>query len=217
MKHILRLAAVWFSITGLAEAALSIGGKFGTLGAGVDLTARLNDQLNLRVGGNYITYHLDILTDDIDYAVDTHFENLVTTLDWHPFENNFRISAGAVFNQNQLDMEATVSSPVEIGGATFSPSEIGTLRGVASFDNVAPYLGIGFGNAAKDDAGLTFVFDIGVMFQGAPDVELTADGTAADNEYFQEQLAIEEQDAEEVGDLFRFYPVLSIGIAYCFW
>ncbi|MBI2437829.1 MAG: hypothetical protein HYV36_03325 [Lentisphaerae bacterium] len=85
------------------------------------------------------------------------------------------------------------------------------------FKHFAPYFGLGFGNAVLDaDKTWGFVFDIGVILQGSPSVDLSADGAMANNPIFQMALAQEESEVQDDADVFRFYPVLAFGISYQF-
>ena len=60
------------------------------------------------------------------------------------------------------ELEAMFSEPQTIGGNSYPPELIGTLRGAVSMEDVAPYLGIGYGNAVGPDTTWSFVFDVGV-------------------------------------------------------
>ena len=85
------------------------------------------------------------------------------------------------------------------------------------FNNWAPYIGLGYGNAVLDaDKTWGFVFDIGIMWQGSPSVALSANGTLKDDPIFQQDLAMEKNDVQGDADVFRIYPVLSFGISYQF-
>ena len=58
--------------------------------------------------------------------------------------------------------------------------------------------------------------DFGVLWQGEPDVTLTADGVIADDPLFQLALEQERQDiAEEVSD-YKAWPVVSLGFVVNF-
>ena len=58
--------------------------------------------------------------------------------------------------------------------------------------------------------------DIGILFQGSPNVSYTASGVLADNPTFQANLERDRQDIEEDMDEYEYYPVLSMGVAYQF-
>ena len=200
-----------------AAGGLAIGAKMGTLGPGIEVVGYLMSNLNLRVGGNYLPLSTDGSTDEVDYDIELSFANALATLDWHPFCNNFRISAGFALNNNELDMTGDVTENTTIGDKEYTAAEIGRLKGSATFDEYAPYLGIGFGNAVADDVDLTFSFDLGILFQGSADIKLQSNGTASGDPEFQANLRKEEQDAQDVADDFKIYPVISFGICYYFW
>ena len=115
------------------------------------------------------------------------------------------------------DLDGTPNIPTKIGDHYYLPGEIGELSGSVRFNNWAPYIGLGYGNAVLDaDKTWGFVFDIGIMWQGSPDVDLSANGTKAEDPTFKEDLAKEETDIQGDADVFRIYPVLSFGISYQF-
>jgi hypothetical protein len=217
MKKLLLALLCLAAPASFAAGGLAIGAKMGTLGPGIEICGYLMSNLNLRVGGNYLPLSVDGEADEVDYDVELNFANALATLDWHPFNNNFRISAGFALNNNELEMIGDLNEDTEIGDREYSPSEIGRLKGSATFDEYAPYLGIGFGNAVADDVDLTFSFDFGLLFQGGADIELTANGTASGDPVFQANLRKEEKDAQDVADDFKIYPVISFGICYYFW
>jgi hypothetical protein len=52
---------------------------------------------------------------------------------------------------------------------------------------------------------------------GSADVTLDATGPLANDPAFQNELRKEEDDAQEVADDIKIYPVLSFGVCYYFW
>jgi len=115
------------------------------------------------------------------------------------------------------DLDGTPNKITKIGDIEYTPEQIGELSGSVRFNNWAPYIGLGYGNAVLDaDKTWGFVFDIGVMWQGSPSIALSANGTLADNPIFQQNLAKQENDIQDDADVFRIYPVLSFGISYQF-
>jgi hypothetical protein len=200
-----------------AQGGLALGAKIGTLGPSVELTGYITDYINIRGGFNWIEFGWDGEADDIDYEMDMQFESFAALVDLHPFANNFRITGGVLWNNNEAELKGDIDEPTEIGGTTYSPQQIGSLTGSAVFDSMAPYVGVGFGNPVMDDIDLSFSFDLGILFQGSADVNLEADGTLANDPQFQADLQEEEDDAQDVADDFTIYPVLSFGIAYYFW
>jgi hypothetical protein len=120
-----------------------------------------------------------------------------------------------LFNDSDVTLDGTPTERVTIGSRTYSPRAVGTLTGTTEFEDVAPYVGIGFGNAVSVQAGLSFVFDLGVVIQSY-DITLTADGPANLIPGFQEDLRREEDDVEDDLNRYKVYPVLAVGLAYRF-
>ena len=196
----------------LAE-GIGLGIKVGSLGAGIEVTKGLSDNFNARLGFNTFTLDESGTESDINYAIDLELSNATLLLDWHPTGGSFRTTAGLVANGNELKMTAESAASYDIGGTTYTPADIGTLSGVVGFDELVPYLGIGWGNAVEDDQKLTFSFDIGVVFQGSPNVALSTTSTVAGLE---DDLRVEEQQLEQDLDKFDLYPVVSLGLAWQF-
>jgi len=194
----------------------ALGVKGGTLGLGGDLTTDIVPGLNLRGGVQWFSLDFDTEFEDIDYSVDVDFLNPLLLLDWYPFGGSFRLSGGILFNQSDVDLRATPSQPVEIGGTIYTPAEVGTLRGQSDFNPIAPYVGIGWGNAVGRSRRLGLAMDLGVAFIGSPGVDLSATGLLASDPTFRAHLAQEEEDIEDDLHDFKFYPVLSLTLYYCF-
>jgi hypothetical protein len=104
----------------------------------------------------------------------------------------------------------------DIGGVTFTQAQVGTLRGTGDLGNSAPYLGLGW-LWGSEGAGLAWSLDLGVLFQGSPDIELTSTGgTLSNDPSLQAAIAAEEVDLENSVNQFDLYPALSIGVSYRF-
>ena len=137
MRHrtmcvVLVAIATTLSLTGLAGAAFedwAIGAKAGTLGIGGELTTNLAPDVHLRAGVQGLGFDFEAEFDDIDYDVDVDLLNPMLVLDWYPFSGSFRVSAGVVFNNSDISLEATSSQPIEIGGSTYDPADLGSIRG----------------------------------------------------------------------------------------
>lgn len=192
--------------------------KIGTLGYGVDFTLGLASEINTRLGLNMFSYEPDVGDDEEDEGpedieVELDWQTIPILLDWHPWAENFRFSLGAVVNNNEVVLTADIGEEVEINDRSYVISD---LQGKVTFDPVAPYLGIGWGNARR--AGpVKFAFDLGVMFQGAPQVELTATAASAGQQtQLQADLDAEKAELEDDLDAFTMYPVISFGISFVF-
>jgi len=195
---------------------IAIAARAGTLGLGGDLMVNVLDDLNLRLGVGAFSLDFDGERSDIDYDFGMDMLTFPVTLDWYPFDDKLHLSAGVVLNETDVDVDSTYSGSVEINGVTYTASEVGVLSGDFGFDNVAPYIGIGWGNAFGKSRRWGFVTDLGVAFIGSPDVSLSATGTLASDPTFRANLAAEEGDLEDDLEDFKIYPVLSANLYFRF-
>jgi hypothetical protein len=196
--------------------SISIGVKASTLGAGVEAEGAFTKTIGIRIGANYFTYDYEGTKDDIKYNFDLTLESASALLDWHPFRGSFRLSGGIIYNGNSFDAKAKPAVSYEIGDTTYTAEEVGTLTGKITFKDTAPYLGLGWDTSFGKRNRFGFVFDLGAVYQGSPEVELSADGPIANNKTFQDDLAKEEENLQSALDEFKYYPVIAIGLNYRF-
>lgn len=190
--------------------------KAGTLGLGLEGSTSINNKLNARFGVNAFQYSYSGTESDIDYDFDLELLSFATLLDWLPFENGFRLTGGLVVNKNRLDLTADTAATYTIGTTTYTSAQVGSLTGDLTFNDLAPYAGIGWGNPFGKDSNWSFAIDLGVMFQGSPDVSLSANGTLATNAAFLAEIAREEDNLQSEIEEYKYYPVISIGVTYKF-
>ncbi len=200
-----------------AHAGTGVSARVGTLGLGVDVTQSLLPMVNARLGFSYFTFSYSTTTDGIDYDYDLNLGSGQLLLDYHPIPlMGFRLSGGTLINGNNLDMAANLPDiEIPIGDETYTASEVGTLTGDIDLNTFAPYLGIGWGNAASSRISINT--DLGVVFQGSPSVTLhSVNGTLSDTQQFKDALEQERQSIEDDLDVYKYYPVFSIGIGVKF-
>ena len=193
----------------------AVSGKTSTLGLGGEFTTAVTSNINARIGINALDLDFERELDDIEYDIGLDFSSFSALLDWHIFDSPFRISGGVLSMNHKLDLSASGTGVQEIGGVEYHWSGIDTLSGGVEIDNVAPYVGIGWGNPLTGDKRWGFTCDFGVAFAGSPDVALSATGMASDP-VFQANLERERRDIEDELEDFKFYPVISISFFYRF-
>ena len=191
-----------------------IGAKAGTLGLGLEATWRPVPYLDLRAGVNRYTYDSSTTENDIEYDTELDLDSLYATANLRVPLSPFRVTAGVFANGNELALMSKLATSYDIGGTTYTPAEVGTLRSAVDFESTAPYLGLGFDFRILDTVG--FNIDLGVLWQGSPNVGLTADGLLASDPTFMADLETERQDLEDDVDKFKAYPVASIGFSVNF-
>lgn len=199
-----------------SDQGTAFAGRLGTLGWGLELIQSLNENVNLRFGLNHYTGDYDGKEDDVEYDIDINLRSGLVFVDWHPYEGEFRVTGGFLYNGNHVNVLGEPTDSLTIGDTRYTPSAIGDLTYKATFSKIAPYLGIGFGNATQKDRTLGFVLDFGIAFQGSPEIEISASGWMADNQAFQEDLEKEKQELEEDIEAIKYYPVLAFGFTYKF-
>jgi outer membrane protein W len=192
------------------------GIRFGTSGFGLELIQSLRDNVNTRFGLNFYHGTYDTTRDEVEYDIDVNLQSWTLLLDWYPSNSEFRVSGGFLYNGNNVEVLGKPAKAMRIGDTKYTPAEIGTLTYKADFRKFAPYLGIGVSNANRKDRQWSFTFDLGVIFQGSPDMQLSANGLLASDPIFQEELRKEEADAKDEIHNIKYYPVIAFGVTYRF-
>lgn len=210
------LAALALCVTGTAYADLGVGVKAGTLGFGLEGRWSPIPWLDMRFGVNRYDYDNSGAQAGINYDATLALDTLYLTGNFRFPLSPFRVTVGAFSNGNELQMSSqdTGGADFNIGGTTYSASDVGTLKSVTSFANTAPYLGVGFDFEVFGKAGLNL--DFGVLWQGSPTVTMEADGLAANVPAFQDALELERLELENTVSNFKAWPVISLGLIYNF-
>ena len=200
------LAAALAAAAGSAQAG-GIGVRAGTTGVGVDLGGDVIPTLGWRLGLSGMNVNTDIDTSDVRYDAKAKILTGSLLLDWSPL-GPFRISGGFMPHRNKIDLTGQPS-----GGGSFPAGS--SLNGEVKPDkSFAPYLGVGYGNVWTK--GVNFYFDLGVMFQGSPQVSLSvncgpSEGTPGCTQA-RNEVEAERQRVQDKVDKYKYYPVANIGL-----
>ncbi|MDP6780108.1 MAG: hypothetical protein QGI83_25360 [Candidatus Latescibacteria bacterium] len=213
MKRMLLVGTVLLALTAQAYAGVGVTVKAGTLGIGAEVTKSIVPTVNVRVGGSYFTYGFDGTEGDVSYDLDLKLKSFNLLVDFHPIlGRGLRLSAGMVLNSNGVDMVSRPTASYDIGGTTYTATDVGTIHGAVDFKSFAPYVGIGWGNAAGGRWGIAF--DLGLALQGSPQVDLSATGPIASDAQFLAELRQEESQVQDDISGFKYYPVVSLGLSF---
>ena len=207
------IAAVLLAMPSTATAQVGIAVHGGSLGVGGDLAVSVAPHVGLRVGGNAFPFDLDVSYAGIDYNIDLPSPQFTASLDLFLI-GGLRLSGGALFSSDDVVVTGNLTGTVDIGNTTYNLAQVGSLSGAIVTNDVSPYVSIGWGNVGKSRIGL-FV-ELGVAFQGDPSVVLLANGTSSSLASFQADLEQERQDFEDSIDVFRYYPIATLGISVGF-
>lgn len=218
---------------------VSLGLRASTLGAGVELSVAMLDRLTLRIPVNGLRYSDDFEEGGIAYDGDLDLFSVGLLADFHVFGGAFHLTGGLFSNGNELNLradEGTGNTVFPVGNARYrsDPEDPLTITAGLDFDSVAPYAGIGWGNAASGTSSLYVKFELGVLLQGSPAARAQASGSARDADApengsfqvndatdpraqrFREQLTAEARTLEGSLDDFDIYPVVSLSLGYRF-
>jgi len=221
------LSVVSLSAHAAERGGVSLAGRFGTLGFGLEAATSVSPQLNLRGGLNLLNYTYgpgfdsDLsyrgASSNVHFDTSLHLKSAQFLADFYALGEGFHLSGGLVYNRNQVRAESSPQQAITINDQVYQVDQLGTLIGTGRLGKRwAPYLGLGFGHPAGGDQRVTVVFDLGVVFQGSPTLALTTTGAVSNVPGLQDDLdvAAEKVNREHLDkNYLRYYPVLSLGVA----
>lgn len=192
---------------------VAAGVNLGTTGVGLEAQFSVSDSLVLRGSADVLSFNHDETYSDIDYDGKLKSKTVGLFADWRPAGSAFLLSAGAYVGGRKVRLDAQPTGNVEIGGATFTPAQVGRIEGQARMSDVQPFAGVGFDNTFTGGGAWGFRALAGVAFSRSPDVSLRATGgTFSNDPAFLARLRQEEQDLQDDADDFKYYPVVQIGL-----
>lgn len=194
------------------DSSVAAGLNVGTPGLGVSAQVRATDNLVIRGDLDWLRFNRDESYSGVDYDGRIKSSTAGVFADWHPGGGGLFVSGGAYFGQRELELDAQPTGSVDIGGQTFTATEIGRIHGQAKMSKVQPFAGLGWDNTFNRDSAWGFRAIAGVAFSKKPDVDLAATGgTLSNSPAFQARLEQEEDEIRDDAEGFRFFPVLQIG------
>jgi len=206
---ILRLAAL-LALPPTASAQVGVGVRVGTLGLGADVAFALSSNVQARGGGAIQPWNPTSTISDIEYTVNLPGTFVNVGIDLFPIGGGFRIGCGLLYEPDDVSISGEFTGNVDIGGRSYTGSEVGTLTGTVSSKATAPYAMIGFGKHASSGIGL--FLDLGAAFVGKQELTLTATGAVASNPQFIADLEGERLDAEDYLNKVKIYPMVNLGL-----
>jgi len=214
MAGVLVLAITFSGVASADDSQWGVGIKAGTLGLGFEGRWSGLPWMDVRIGANGYTYEDNGRQADVLYDAELDLDTIYLTANFHFPLSPFRVTLGAFSNGNELNMVGAEPGDYNLGGQFWTQDQVGTLTSTTSFGSSAPYLGLGFDFELFGKAGLNF--DLGVLWQGEPEVSLTANGTSFNDPAFQAALESERLELEDDISDFKAYPVVSLSFVYNF-
>lgn len=217
---------------------LAFGGGIGLMGVNLQAATNLNKYMNVRGTGNFFNYTVsNINTNGLNLNGKLNFATAGASVDLYPFPNHgLRISPGALFyNQNAVSANVTVAGGTKfsLNGEDYYASSTYPITGNGGLGlnstNPAFSITTGWGNMIPRRGGhWSAPFEVGAAMTGVPNLSIAlTSGQACDAQGLNcvnvatdpnVQANLAAQVAKYKSDLnpFRFYPVISFGLAYSF-
>ncbi len=208
------VGALFVSSGAWADHNVWLGLKAGTLGFGVEGSWRPIPWMDVRVGANQFEYADRGSQAGINYDGDLILDNYYGTANFRFPLSPMRMSVGAYSNANEIRLTNRDAQAFDLGGTIFPSDAVGTLTSSTTFEDVSPYIGVGFDFDLFDKVGLSL--DLGVLWQGEPIVTLQSDGLLANDPTFTAALEAERQELESEMEDYKAWPVVSLGFNYQF-
>jgi hypothetical protein len=193
----------------------AVAAKAGFLGLGVEYTYQLSERLSFRAGVNGSEYGFDGVESGIRYDFDLIWDSLSFAVDFHPRKSPLRITGGFLSNDNGLEAISRPAGDITVGGATYTPAEVGTLSAAIEFDSTAPFVGLGW-DWSRNKRRFGVSFDLGVVSQGEPRLSLVADGALIGDATFQSDIEAERLELQASLDDFDLLPYATLGFVFRF-
>jgi hypothetical protein len=198
----------------------TLGAEIGTTGIGGFGSWRFAPHLGLRAGFDYFQWTEDNLhIENLYYNAKVRLMSEPFTLDIYPWQkHSFRISAGVMFNQNQLTGSSSGLGPVTIGDQVFQFPQVGTLNLKMEQQLVNPYLSIG-GNFLYFDRAHHWALggELGVAYTGDAKVSLTRTSMGGPlSGVIDAAVSREQQKAQDWANQYKWFPVIKLTVTYSF-
>ncbi len=185
----------------------------GTTGVGAEAQLSLGPVFVLRAGIDTLGYDFDESYSDIDYSGRVDFDTVSGFVDLHPFLNGFLISGGVYVGDRTINLTGQPTAPVEIGGATYTAAQVGTLSGRIKLSDTAPFVGIGYDDSFIREGRWGFRGIVGVAWSQEPEVGLSSSGgTLSNDPTFRARLDQEARDIQQDAEDKAFFPVVQLGV-----
>ncbi len=190
----------------------SIGLTGGTTGFGGEVATNISKKVNLRFSITGFSYSEKGEEADenitFGYEAKGSIGALALLLDYHPFNSSFKLIAGVVKNNFEINGFSTALTPYEFNSdRTFSPERVGSISALLTYPNTyMPYLGFGFGNSLSKGSAIKLNLSLGVLYSESPKLEMEGTGLISPT-------INQIKNLQEGLNEFGWYPMLNLGVS----
>jgi hypothetical protein len=217
---------------------LAFGAGISPMGINLQAAVNATRNVNIRGVGNLFNYSLNhISTNGMNVDGTLSFATAGIAADVYPFaEHGFRLSPGVMLlNHNEATANLSVpgGSSFDLNGVTYYASNTNPVAGNGRVGlnscNPAFTITTGWGNMTSPrNKHLSFPLEVGAAFVGSPSVSMTLTGGQACDQYGKNcvnvatdptvQANLQAQIQKYKNDIspFRYFPIVSFGVAYNF-
>lgn len=169
-----------------------------------------NARLRADLTANKSTGNTELIRSN-SYLVEKSIYSLGTYIDWHPFQNGFKFTAGINVNRMEQKVTSLRNSTITVNGKNALAGN-NYLDIAYKFPKVTPYFGFGYESGTGNDFGWNGIAELGVMV-GRYDAE------AKTNLLGESNITLEDLNLEIDANrnaLFksRYQPIVKIGLKY---
>lgn len=221
---IVMLVAAMQSISVQAQdLSLGVALKASTLGFGGDAILGINDNMTVRVGFDGIGLKRQ-LSDfpDLEQELEETIEGLslaadaklrlgsVTALYDYYLTKHIFVTGGLGISRFNICLKGEADEPFKFGDISVPKEDVGSF----DFDftpswKVSPYLGIGFGRTLASTKNFGFAFELGALYQGSPNLDITTTGILEPTSNADQVETLEGQFSQ-----YTIWPVMRFSLSY---
>jgi hypothetical protein len=193
---------------------VSVAVTAGTGGAGAEIALKkpiAGGAISVRAAAEGLTYSDHATYDNIRYSGDLKLQDTGLYLDYQPSRAvGLAVVVGFQSSLRRLGLLGTPATSFVINGVTYSPAQVGVLKGEVRLTKVTPYLGLSLRKHLTDH--MFVKADFGAAFGSQPRTSLTASGAGVSLIDLQAEAAKVSREASH----FKTYPLATIGLGYEF-
>jgi hypothetical protein len=189
------------------------GFKVGTLGPGVEGIKSINSNWNARVGFSFLPFSIDKAISVNNLGLNISAKNRVGGVNLQGdffFKPWFYFTGGLLVDLVHSKALMQLTDTVDYGDIEINPLQMGDVTArIRPGWIVAPFLGIGFGNAMPVNRNVWFNVELGAAYHGKPHFKLEAAGMIDPTASAENEKAL-----ENAFKGYRFYPMFSVQVTY---
>lgn len=200
-----------------------------SLGPVIEAGYKINERFNARVAiGSKLNVDFDKQTSNQEPDIDEmlfdgvgewEIEHYAALIDYHPWQGNFRLTAGVNHNKIAWTVENSGADSYKFSDEVFSGSEVASTKLTAQLTKgISPYVGIGWSTGFDNEKGWSFNGDIGVFYLKNTMVSFSAKCASGASEAQCNKILSEagSKQADLRGESLEIFPTIGLGLSYKF-